>query len=175
MRSRVAYRAMLFGWFCPAVAIVVIMLIVFTYCRLTRCSRAAVAGAKDLNIGRDIAKMYPSAINSIMYCTGKYGPPTWQSEIGFFDRYILTVQVPVHISYFGSHIVASGEPELLIVEIQSIQVLPSGQAMIDNAGGQMLTKEQWNSLVGSSRSIEAIIPNCNKIPVPNFKQAFSHK
>lgn len=144
-------------------AIVIIFLLVtlvafHIHARLVRRDRALAAGATSLPIAPAFTSTLPGARHSIMYSTGQHGPPTWQSTATFFNRYVLTMQIPIRITYLGA-VHQGGPPTWRFIEVAAAQRTPSGGWSIDYGPERPFAQTQWDALVAANGRIELVFPN----------------
>src|SRR3954470_1349241 len=55
-------------------------------------------------------RLYPDAVNFISYYSGEIGKPVWSSKTGLYQRYLLTLQVPIRLNSDRTKIISADKP-----------------------------------------------------------------
>ena len=114
-------------------------------------------GIASLDVAKEFNALFPDAHNFISYYTGQYGQPHWNSEIGLYGRYVLSVQFDLKFDS-SRHIPSrSSEPEFFLVEVSSLERTPDGRLSISYSENQIrFGSAQWEKLLSAEGDFSAI-------------------
>jgi hypothetical protein len=83
---------------------------------------AALADATNsIRYAADFARLFPGLRTGFSYYTGVVGPPTLRMEIYLFDRYELSMQIPVTFDEDRRKVRSFGQPEFVLQEISEVK------------------------------------------------------
>jgi hypothetical protein len=130
---------------------------------------AVASGRTSIPQVREFESLFKDPRHGIMYYTGVYGTPTWESKAGVFGRYIVVMQLPVRVSALGADVTPAGEPDFHMVEVAQITEKQGGQTEITYTGNQRrFDKQLWKRVV-ESRDLSLIgIDETRQGEVPGF-------
>jgi hypothetical protein len=126
-------------------------------------------------------QLYPNCVNFISYYSGQIGTPSWTSTAGLYQRYLLTMQVPIRLNAARTKVVAADNPKFYLDEFLS--VTPGKVTVTFGANGQISTSGrnriatfeagQWSRLFKSRGDFGAlgITLETNK-PVQGFETSW---
>lgn len=77
------------------------------------------SGRKTVPVVREFNQAFSSANNFISYHVGG-GKPVWNAKAPLYDRYVVTLKVPVTLSEDRRSVIDYGAPEFRIVEVTEI-------------------------------------------------------
>jgi hypothetical protein len=127
--------------------------------------------ASEPNV-RSFHSLFPKSEHFISYFSGAAGQPCWNSIAGLHGRYVLTMQFDVMINRKKATLIASGEPEFRLVEVESITALPGGRAEVRYGPTQkVFGPREWAKLVESGGDLSSLgIEVKKEKPVAGFEE-----
>lgn len=131
---------------------------------------AVADGVKNVPVVAEFNRLFDGANNSISYYTGEYGSPEWNSKVGLYDRYVLTMQAKIELDEARTGIVSFGEPRFTLVEVEHLSRQPDGTHSISYAGNQVnFGLAEWRKLVEAGGDFLAVGVTLHKDrPLPQF-------
>src|SRR5437660_1287689 len=130
-------------------------------------------GKKTIPYAREFNELFPKAWNFYSYYTGEARTPVWNSMVGLYGRYTLTMRVDVSFDKSRKKVVSYGKPKFQLLEVEEIEPLPQGRAEIHlrTEGQRDFGEEEWKKLVEAKGDFEAIgITLIKDKPVKGFDQ-----
>ena len=125
---------------------------------------------------QEFDETFPAGVHFISYYTGQYGRPGWNSEVGLYGRYVLTMQAAIDLNAMRSRIVRFGVPAFTVLEVTTVELLPDGRADIRYGAQQRFGPREWSRLVTSHGDLRSIGLNpITDQPVPNFERALTNR
>jgi hypothetical protein len=128
----------------------------------------------DLPLAQAFAALYPKSKEFISYFTGDSGKPKWNSEVGLYGRYTLTMQFPITISKSQTHSSQAGDPRFYLHEVESIEKMSDGRFHIFYGEAQKtFGVSEWKALEKSGGDLSTLgIEVIRDKPVDYFERAF---
>jgi hypothetical protein len=118
---------------------------------------------------------YPGAVHWITHYTGQYGHPIWNSEVGLFGRYVLTMQAPVDLNVVRSRVVRFHRPTFVLLEVTDVEFLPDGRAVINYGESKQFGPAEWALLAGDGDLRSIGFEPITDWPVANFERALTNR
>ena len=146
-----------------------------TACRNSSPSHVVADAKLSVKEVREFESLFPGSNHWISYYTGYYGHPQWNSEVGLFGRYVLTMQAEVDLNLVRSRIVRFATPTFLLVEVSTVETLPDGRTATTYSGLQRdFGLVEWDRLVRASGDLKVLgfEPKTDK-PIPGFDRALT--
>lgn len=128
-------------------------------------SEAAIRnGQAEIPAIAEFVELYPNATHFISYYTGQYGQPRWNSEVGLYGRYVLTVQCSIEFDWTRRHIESHGPLTFYLQEITGIQ----GRS-INHGQSSTFRLAEWDRLLESEGDLSILdMPITENKPIPGF-------
>jgi hypothetical protein len=129
-------------------------------------------GKKSIRIVIEFHRLFADAVSSISYYTGEYGDPEWNSKVGLYERYILTMQFKIELDDKRTKIIRFEEPRFHLVEIESVSRQSNGTYGIKYGTQQVrFGIAEWQKLVENNGDFSAIGVTLEKDkPVSEFSK-----
>jgi hypothetical protein len=108
--------------------------------------RSAIESGKQVPIVQDFVRVFPSAHHGIAHYSGKKGKPVWNSEVGLYDRYVLSLRFEVTLDSARAQVVRSGDPQFLLTEIASLKPIDNGEWEVKYGGHKSFGLDEWKRL-----------------------------
>jgi hypothetical protein len=132
--------------------------------------KALESGKGNIPWVRDFMRLFPDTRNSFSYYTGQFGPPTWNSEVALYRRYVFTMQVQVTFDWSGTRVVGWGKPTFVLMESTTVTPLPTGQTEITYGAYLKFGEDEWRRVVEDGGSFSSLgIELIKDRPVPGFE------
>ncbi len=133
----------------------------------------AVASGRQIPLVGRFAHAFRDTRHFISYYS-RGGEPRWNSEAGFRERYVLTVQFPVELNWNGTRIASHGPPRFYFTEVETIEIDHGRAAHIHYASSKELSAAAAEALIASHGDVTvAGVPVKSAVPVEHFGLAWS--
>jgi hypothetical protein len=140
-------------------------------CGADRMQDAVSNARREISFAREFDTLYPGAKGFFSYYTGEKGPTTWNSKVGLFGRYILTMQVRVTMDADRIHVISHQDPSFFLMEVSQINPLGEGRVAINYGDTVRFTKDKWAVLVEKKGDLSALeIEVLKDKPVAGFDE-----
>jgi hypothetical protein len=96
------------------------------------------------------------------------GTQVWRTEAYLGDRYVVHMQVKVHVNYDDNTVRVVGDPEFGVVELKTIKFLPGGQGDATSGEGKLFSLAEWRTLYDSGGDLAVLGLHPNPTPSPGF-------
>ncbi len=98
-------------------------------------------------------------------------PKQWNTEVFFWGRYEITLQVDVAIDYGKNAVTKSTtQPKFYVTEIARVEALPDDRVTAYSGNGWELNETQWSKLVAAKGDWSVLgISLMTNVPVPGFE------
>jgi hypothetical protein len=107
----------------------------------------AVQSGRQLPLVQDFSRVFPDASHGIANYLGKRaGPTAWTSEVGLYERYVLSLQFEITLDISRTQIVRSTQPQFVLTEIASITRTAAGKWDIKYGPHKRFGIEEWKKL-----------------------------
>ena len=128
-------------------------------------------GLTSVPFAAEFAALFPQARHTISYFTGEYGPPTWNSETGIANRYVLTMQIPVTLDRTACRVTSYGTPHFSLNEITAVSLLPDGRRFMTSHGRNIeFGVSEWQSFRERRGDLSVFGITTPIVPIPNFEK-----
>jgi hypothetical protein len=104
------------------------------------------AGIRGRSYPGEFNKLFPGAFNGISYYSGLVGTPSWYGRAGLCQRYVLKMQLDVHLDSARVNITSTGRPSFYLYEFRSVTFLPSGAPKVQGQQLATLSADDWRRL-----------------------------
>lgn len=135
--------------------------------------KATVASARTaLPVAVEIEKLFGDADHFITHYGFDSKPKTWNTEVHFGGRYVLTMQVTVNVDYKANAITPIDEPRFWLHEIRTVEKMPGGGYSTTYNGRSQVefSLSDWRAFRDSNGNVAALGVAENKDPVPLFDE-----
>jgi hypothetical protein len=95
-----------------------------------RYDLAIAYGKKSIPIVMEFHRLFGDAVSSISYYTGEAEDREWNSKVGLYERYILTMQFKIELDDTRTKISRFAEPRFDLIEVESISPQSNGTYVI---------------------------------------------
>jgi hypothetical protein len=130
--------------------------------------QALASGKRDIEIIKAFYDMFPSAESYISYYTSEVSDSIWNSNIALYNRYVLSMRVPIEMNADRIRIVKSGDPRFVLVEVESISPV-NGYVTYNTDFQKNFGIIEWKKVVESKGDFSVIGVHLIKDkPVANF-------
>ena len=145
----------------------------FVWC-ISAYHLAIADGRTSIPFVADFVRLLPNSTTGISYFTGTYGEPTYRCDGGVYGRYVVSMECPVHFTFFRARIKAFGQPTFYLKEVRSIRVLSDGRLDIEYGDTQLrFGIDKWNNIVANDGDIAALgIVVIKDKPLPSFDRCW---
>jgi len=137
-------------------------------------TQAVKSGFKKIPEAMQVERLFGEADHFISY-SGPHVPQNWYTEVFFYGRYVLTMQVEVKTnSAFSEVTEVVGEPKFYLVEVKEIEgVSPDGTgwpgASFNGSGQRTFGLTDWKKIYDAKGDLSVIGITIHKDqPVDNF-------
>ncbi|HUS10586.1 MAG TPA: hypothetical protein VMZ30_08985 [Pyrinomonadaceae bacterium] len=129
-------------------------------------------GKQSIPIVMEFHRLFGDAVSSISYYTGEYGDPEWNSKVGLYGRYILTMQFKIELDDTRTKIIRFAEPRFHLVEVESISPQANGTHAITYGRQQVrFGIAEWQKLLEGNGDFSVIGVTLEKDkPVDEFSK-----
>jgi len=80
---------------------------------------ALASGRKSIPTVQEFNRAFSSASNTISYHVGG-GKPAWNAKVSLYDRYVVTLRIPITLSEDRKSVIDYGTPEFRVVEVTEV-------------------------------------------------------
>ncbi len=132
--------------------------------------RAVEDGQKTIPYAKEMIALFPGSKSFISYYTGDFGTPTWNTEVGIFGRYILTLQTKITFDATRTAIQSFEDPLFVLLEVEAFSTLGDGLTKTMYTDVQVkFGKQEWKTLVDSGGDLSTLgISVVKDKPIPGF-------
>ena len=132
-------------------------------------TQAVKSGFKKIPEAMQVEQLFGEADHFISY-SGPYVPQEWNTEVFFYGRYELTMQVQVKTnSAFSEVTEVVGEPKFYLHEVKEIRGADAGEARYNGSGQRTFGLTEWKKIYNAKGDFSVIGITIHKDqPVDNF-------
>jgi hypothetical protein len=129
----------------PCTAVVALLCLrPFSYSRAVQSCKASNTYVQEFE------RTFPDSSHSIGYFMGTHGRPTWKSEALLYERYTLTMEIPVRLNTLHNRISSFEQPRFQLLEVERVSSMPGGQMAIEHGRTQLkFGVREWQRVVAS--------------------------
>lgn len=119
--------------------------------------RALGAVQSDEKFLSEFRRVFPGAIERVRYFAPD-GEPGFDVVVHLYQRYELTMQLPVSFDVSGTRVVGFGNPSFYLTEVKSVEQTASGTLAVsyDPSGALRFGPKEWEKLVEHGGNFAAI-------------------
>lgn len=133
-------------------------------------------GQTNIDVVKEFQVVYPKAFSYIGYFADTNTFQVWNSEIGLYDRYILTLQINVKVDQSKPSLTALSEPLFILVEVN--RVTPAGGGRFDITSHELcrFSREKWLKVFRAHGDLSVLGFNIKtNQPVAHFDKALTNR
>jgi hypothetical protein len=106
----------------------------------------------------DFVRLFRTSASFFSCYTGVVGPSILNMQSDFYDRYELTMQIPVTLDDTRRKVISFGEPQFTLLEISQVGKNANGQMHVSFSaeGLRRFGASEWNRIVDAGGDFSAI-------------------
>lgn len=126
----------------------------------------------NLPLVREFHKTYPDALSFIAHFAANDRRETaWNSVTTLYDRYELTLKIPIELTEDHREVSFHGDPEFYLTEITKVENLGRGRFSLHSGFDKDFGAETWKEVKQTEGRIEKVFDGIRTdAPVPGFER-----
>jgi hypothetical protein len=133
-------------------------------------------GTTNINAVKEFHVVYPTAFSFISYFTDTNTFQVWNSEVGLYNHYVLTLQIDIKVDQSKSSLTVLNEPHFILAEVSIVTPTTGGSFNITSRELCRFSREKWSKVfqAGGDLSVLGFSIQTNR-PVANFDKALTNR